>query len=58
MEFCCCISAKSIRYSAVTKAVRENIVLIENDLKVVESSLLDELQDLISEEDINILLLF
>ena len=28
-------------------------MLIENDLKVVESSLLDELQDLICEEDIN-----
>ena len=53
MELCCCISARSIQYSAVTEAVRENILLIENDLKVVESSLLDELQDLISEEDTN-----
>lgn len=53
MELCCCISASKIQNSAVTEAVRENIVLIENDLKVVESSLLDELQEHISEEDVN-----
>ena len=53
MELCCCISASKIQNSAVTEAVRENIVLIENDLKVVESSLLDMLQEHISEEDVN-----
>lgn len=36
----------------MSEAVRENIDLIENDLKVKESSLLDEMQGYLSEEDV------
>lgn len=43
---------KNCPKTAVSEAVRENIDLIENDLKVKESSLLDEMQGYLSEEDV------
>lgn len=39
--------------TAVSEAVRENIKLIENDLKVKESSLLDEMQGYLTEGEVD-----
>lgn len=39
--------------TAVSKAVKENIKLIENDLKVKESSILDEMQGYLSEGEVD-----
>lgn len=46
------VRGKNCPKTAVSEAVRENIDLIENDLKVKESSLLDEMQGYLSEEDV------
>ncbi|XP_056014291.1 uncharacterized protein LOC125676370 isoform X3 [Ostrea edulis] len=47
--------ARTSEKTAVTEAVRENIMMIEKDLIVTESTLLDEMQDYLSEEEVNMM---
>lgn len=49
------ILARTSEKTAVTEAVRENIMMIEKDLIVTESTLLDEMQDYLSEEEVNMM---